>query len=643
MKFVHVDHVRSWLSEAPTLSEYTRSLGRTRADIDYVRRVIGIPQHLHFIIEEMSRETGQDVPLDAFDSIPFYSLCRGLFLPLSSMAPEKVAHLFGIAVEPPPNTAGREELLVRFFQKDLGLSLPMKLACVLGDPFMGKPSTFRRNSLMRLLGTVRMVTRNQLLDKLTMAGEVAALYAESRPNLREDPPLTAGEVLTTLRFLPPQKRNFKFGILRSLFDRCGKLEAYFLAKLMLRKAGFGFDYQGPLLARTLAEQFGAQPEQVAQAMALTDAFRVAEVLAEEGVAGLKKIQLQPLVPVRPALASGTADQIKAFPVWVERKYDGIRLMLHKGTDTKGFALAGAYTRTRRDWLELVLNMDVTIKSLPVQSAIVDGELYGTMFDLDGMRPASVYEVYGALQGDPAATRINLKYAAFDILYLNGQDLTPMPLSQRRQHLEMVVAPLANFQLPIPIKLAEGQLAAGPEDINRLYHHFRAQGYEGIITKDLNGQYLLARRDPAWMKRKPVITLDLVLLGAVYAVTTKEKAGLFGSYVIGAKTSDGTLVPVGDVAGIDRVRDAEIQGEIMREGLITGNRIERDSSSGVRPGIELKPHIVVTVKFEGIVRDMTTKQLSLRDPKLVVIRADKTPFEADSQEAIEEIYLKQRFG
>ena len=48
--------------------------------------------------------------------------------------------------------------------------------------------------------------------------------------------------------------------------------------------------------------------------------------------------------VRPALAGGTTDEIDRFPVWVERKYDGIRLMLHKATDARGSVLAAAYTR-----------------------------------------------------------------------------------------------------------------------------------------------------------------------------------------------------------------------------------------------------------------------------------------------------------
>jgi DNA ligase-1 len=291
---------------------------------------------------------------------------------------------------------------------------------------------------------------------------------------------------------------------------------------------------------------------------------------------------------------------------------------------------------------MVPGLDTAIKMLPARSAIVDGELFGNVLDLDRLRPATVYEVYAALQGAPSHA-VNLKFAAFDLLYLNGQDLTDKPLGERRQMLSMLIGPLVSMPLPVALSVSEGHLANNKDDVNRLYHHFRAQGYEGVITKDLSGRYCLAARDPTWMKRKPEITLDLVLLGATYAVTTKEHSGLFGSYVIGARNNQGGFEDVGDVAGVDRVRDFEIQQEIVREGLVTGRRIERPSSSGVRPGLELRPWIVATIKFEGVVRDQTTGKLSLRDPKVAMIRSDKSAVEADSVDALQEQYLRQRVG
>jgi len=57
---------------------------------------------------------------------------------------------------------------------------------------------------------------------------------------------------------------------------------------------------------------------------------------------------------------------------------------------------------------------------------------------------------------------------------------------------------------------------------------------------------------------------------------------------------------------------------------------------------MRPSIVVTVRFEGIMRE-GTGALSLRDPKLLAIRADKNASEVDLATALEEIYLRQRVG
>ena len=643
LKHVGPEELREWLGDGEKLSRFTRGIGREPVSAEYLEEALGLPFHLEFAMRGLVAEN-PDATLQALASLPFYSLCKGLFLPLSSLQPERTAALFGLKSEPSPRAAEREALLARFFAAEDGLTLVQKLSCVLGDPFRGHGSTMRRDSLITLLLSLVMKSRTELLDRLTVVGDVSVLFAESRPNLREEPALTAAEVLETLRLQaqPGVKRSKRMALLRALISRSGKLEAYFIAKLMLRKAGFGFDYQGALIARVLGERFGARPEAIQHAMALTDAFRVTEVLEQEGVEGLKAIRLQPLVAVRPALASGTTDGIKQYPVWVERKYDGIRFMLHKSTDARGSVLTGAYTRNRRDWLEMVPGLAESIRMLPCRSLILDGELYGTVLDLDGARPATVYEVYSALQGQ-GRKPVNLKFAAFDICYLNGTDLTSLPLHERRRWLQQTLAPVANLPLPVPLQIAEGQQANDKDDVSRLYQHFRSQGYEGVIAKAPDGPYLLASRDPGWLKRKPEITLDLVLLGAVFAVTEKQNVGTFGSYVIGARSPEGGFVDVGDVAAMDRVRDAQIQQEIMREGLITGRRIERLSASGARPGMELRPGVVVTVRFEGIIKDAVEGELKLRDPKAVMIRSDKGAMEADSLRDLEEIWLRQRVG
>lgn len=634
--------VAAWLGDAPSLGRLARGIGQTASDPDHLEAAYGVPYHLAHVARALGAEVepGAGAELPTLASIPFYSLCRGLLVSLAGMMPEKAAQFFGLVIERPPSGEDREALYRRFLAADNGLSTRAKVACLLGDPFEEGPSRFRRESLLRLLQQRSLVTRRALLDRLSMVGDVAVLFAEHPARLRGEPPLTAAEVLETLRRMPAAKRNVQFRLLASLLDRCGKLEAYFLAKLVLR--AIGLRYESELLSRLLAEHLGVEAEAMAHALALADVFEIIEIIEQHGPEGLRRIQMQPLVPVRPALAGGSIDTLKRYPAWIERKYDGVRLMLHKATDAAGFVLCGAYSRTRRDYLELIPGLETAAKMLPARTAIVDGELYGVVASPDGVRPATVYEVWSLIQGEPRRP-VRLRYAAFDLLYIDGVDITARPLAERRQRLATLVGTLSGMPLPVPISLAEGQSAATAGDVRRLYEHFRAQGYEGIIAKEANGPYRLAARDPGWRKRKPAITLDLVLLGAVLAVTRKEKAGLFGSYVLGARGEDDSFEDVGDVAGVDHARDAEIQQMIARGGLLTGTRIERKTVSGGQSGFELVPEIVVTVRFDGLVRDPASGRLRLRDPKLVAIRADKSAHEADTLAGLEKLYLKQSVG
>ena len=233
----------------------------------------------------------------------------------------------------------------------------------------------------------------------------------------------------------------------------------------------------------------------------------------------------------------------------------------------------------------------------------------------------------------------MRLAAFDVLYINGEDVTRRPLRERQLIVSNLCASLPHRPLPIPINMAEGQVAHNPNDVNRLYHHFRAQGYEGVITKMLDAPYQLGGRDPNWLKRKPEETLDVVLLGATFSASERHQ-GSFGSYVLGALNDQGGFDDIGDVDGVDRERDTRIVELILRDSLLTGRRIERKLTEGSRIGVQLRPGIVVTVVFQDVMRE-GDGALQLRHPRIKMIRSDKTPDEIDTVQGIEEMYRAEQ--
>jgi DNA ligase-1 len=366
------------------------------------------------------------------------------------------------------------------------------------------------------------------------------------------------------------------------------------------------------------------------------------VIEVEGPAGLKAISLRPLSAASPMLAGGEGAARLAFPVYFEKKYDGVRLMVHKATSPEGRVRTAAFTRRRLDWSELVPGIDALARSLPCRDAILDGELHGTVQSPAGPRPSSVYDIVRFVRGERVDAPVRLRFSAFDILYLDGQDLTARPFHERRAHLARLAQAVALIPLPLPLELSDGELVHAELDMKRLYELFRAQGYEGGIAKDLASTYELGKRSNAWWKMKPAVTLDLAITGALYATSAEARGAQFGTYLVSALAQGPSLAEVGRVQGLSVLESQEVIRSILDEGLLTGRTIERETSTGKKAGIELRPGLVATVRFEGIVKGEDGR-LALRDPKIVRVRMTEGDLdEVDRVSAIEDLWMKQGY-
>jgi DNA ligase-1 len=659
---VRDDAVLDWLlvdGATAAVARARRAIGAT-SDRQAMVEALDVPAHLAFALDGLvGREGEATLTADSLDSIPFVSLVRGVLLPLAALAPERTRCLLGITVGTSLLPEERLALVRSFLAAPIGLTAEEKVGLLVGDPFGGRKGGIRRDSLLWLAASISLQSFRALQERLARVGDVAAVMAELRPVDPPEPVLASREVTLTLRHLPGARRTERNVVLRSLLLRMGRAEAYFLCRLLLRKGTPGMDIQRDELGALLAERFGVEVQAVAQAAAIVGLPDLARALEQEGEAGLRRIRLRPLVAVRPALAGPAVDEDARFPIWFERKYDGVRLLLHKETDTAGNVLSAAYTRQRSDWTELIPGIEATARILPARRLILDGELFGLVLEDGRFRPGTVYELHAHLTGEKRRA-LSLRYAAFDILFLEGHDLTSRPFHERRALLERLVRPLVGTPLPVPLLLSDGQMVSSREDMKRLFQFFRGQGYEGGVAKVPSSTYHLGRRDRAWMKMKPEITLDLALVGAFYSMGSGGARG-FGSFLLGARPSStsspgrggigpseapergtGEMVEVGEVAGIDREGTLALASTIASHGLLTGRTIERPGSTGAKLGMGLLPHIVVTVRFEGVVRDADGK-LALRDPKIVSLRPDKGPGECDSADRIEEIHVRGRLG
>ena len=129
---------------SPGLPWLARGLGRRGASRTSLEREFGLPYHVAVIAHAAAQsDAAIDEGVEPDDestflaSLPFYSLCRGLLMPVAGMTPEKAAQLFGLQIPAPPALQDREALFQRFLEQDVGLTRRQKIACLVGDPFEG--------------------------------------------------------------------------------------------------------------------------------------------------------------------------------------------------------------------------------------------------------------------------------------------------------------------------------------------------------------------------------------------------------------------------------------------------------------------------------------------------------------------------
>ncbi|PKQ33412.1 MAG: ATP-dependent DNA ligase [Actinobacteria bacterium HGW-Actinobacteria-11] len=208
-------------------------------------------------------------------------------------------------------------------------------------------------------------------------------------------------------------------------------------------------------------------------------------------------------PLAPMLAeNGTAGVARALsdPSWVEVKWDGIRAL---GTWADGRMLLHARRGTDITTRYPELTADGA-PFLPVADAIVDGEIVA--FDGQGRPSFSLLQNRMHLtrprEIEREVVRTPIVYMLFDLLRLDGHDLTGMPLRERRILLEDVVAGLdAPTQIPPVFDDVDAALAAS-----------REFGLEGVVVKDPQSRYRPGQRSPSWLKLKHTRMQEAVIVG-----------------------------------------------------------------------------------------------------------------------------------
>jgi len=335
-------------------------------------------------------------------------------------------------------------------------------------------------------------------------------------------------------------------------------------------------------------------------------------------------------PFRPMLAQA-ADRPFDRPGWLfEVKWDGVRILAfarRRGALQEVVLYSRSLRRLNAQFPEIV----EALSGLAPDSLVLDGEIVAP--DERGQpsfarlqrrlhretaesapahahpgtaRPGYARPGHAVGPGPgpgPDAGQIQVAYAVFDCLYLEGRDLRSRPFAERRRQLEA---------LALPAGVIRGDVV--PDEGLALFEAVREHGLEGIVAKKAVSPYRPGVRSPDWQKIKVRRTLEAVVGGITRG--QGHRAGSFGAVVLGQyDPKTGALVHIGQTGG--GFKDADLRLLRKRlEPLFTKTSPFAVRPRTLTPATWVKPEVVVEVEYGE-----RTPDGLLRFPVFVRVRDD----------------------
>ncbi|HJW99580.1 MAG TPA: ATP-dependent DNA ligase [Terriglobales bacterium] len=439
-----------------------------------------------------------------------------------------------------------------------------------------------------------------------------------------------------------------------LLKQCSALEAKFAIKMMVGDLRIGM--RESLVEEAIAAAYCQSEVVVRRANMLLGDIGETLRLAAEG--RLEEARMRLFHPIGFMLAAEVKTSEEALSYFsdaqIEDKYDGIRAQVHCGEGQ-----VRIFSRTQDEIGESFPEL-LPIFQASTEPLVLDGEIlaWGSGEELSELSGGSALP-FSALQQRLGRKRVSEKlmrdvpvvYVAFDVLFAHDELTIDRPLSERSEMLTRIVQQLligktspASFGHAQSSLLFEEESAPSfprlirapsfraqtAEEIDRIFSEARARGNEGLMMKDRSSLYAPGRRGRAWLKMKrELATLDCVVTAVEFG--NGKRAGVLSDYTFAVRGDDGKLMNVGKAySGLTDAEIAEMTDWFKQHTLTDFGHSRL-----------VEPKIVLEVAFNNVMRSERHESgFALRFPRIVRLRPDKPPEEADTVEKVEEIYLSQ---
>lgn len=548
---------------------------------------------------------------------------------------------------------------------DIGELLYLSQGQLLPD-FIQKEFGMNERLIYRSVAQAYKITNEEVIDRSKQLGdagltaqEFAARWQEGSflPQI-ENEPITLREVYDALmkitQTIGSGSQEGKVTQLANLFGRLTPLEAKHIARIVVGRLRVGVGDPTLLDALSFAKagDKSLRPALERAYNLSSDLGLVARTLYGSGVEGLEAIKVRVGNPVRMALAerADSAEEIltRLGECAVEPKFDGFRLQIHKDGEK-----VSIYSRGLEDLSGIFPDVvEALHKQMPAENFIIEGEVLAYDPESGVFQPFQVTSQRRRVHNiEEMRESLPLRLLAFDMLLINGKDLTQSPYTERRAELEAAIAPREGKG---GIEPSPKIITNDPEQIVNFYEDSLVDGLEGIMAKRLTGTYDAGKRGFNWIKMKRSYnkqlsdTVDCVIVGYDYGKGKRASWGL-GSLLVSVYDKATDTFPT-----VTRVAS----GFSEQEWQALGKRLEADRLEHrdprvinvISPDVWVTPRYVLELQADEVSRSQMHPAgrsddgpgYALRFPRILKER-EKQPEDATSVEEIIELNRMQGKG
>jgi DNA ligase-1 len=447
-------------------------------------------------------------------------------------------------------------------------------------------------------------------------------------------------------------QDLKIKYISSLLNDATPTEGKFVLKILLGVLRLGIAENTVMDALAIA--FTGKKE---NRMQIEDAYnvssdlgKVSEIIANQGIDGIKKFKIALFNPIRPMLADRVISEEEAVKkisnkFAAEYKLDGERVQIHK-KDDKIILFSRSLEKITQYYPDIVENVG---KSLNTKEGIFEAEIVAINENTGEFLPfQELMHRRRKNKLEKAVQEYPITVNFFDVLYLNGENCLVLPYQQRRKIIEEIVSEDKLSKL-IPMTIVETE-----NDVRDVLENSINSGCEGLMLKVLDAPYRAGMRGSNWLKLKREYrnelgdSLDLVVVGAFFG--RGRRTGKYGTLLLATYNITNDTFPTICKVGTGFTDDSLDQlYQILSNKVILKKNPK--VSSEMEADVWFEPELVIEVVASEITLSPIHKTalniirkgtgLALRFPKFTgKIRMEKSTEDASTDEEVLSLYKGQ---